>query len=196
MIKSSYLSYFLFLIKTKQYADEVIEKIDELKGSLYNKRIDLDKKMSELFSFEMKDKIKSYSWQEQINLNDPESFGKFLTTLREHIKNMPVVTIHIAFEPNDGIVKEVSEWFVEGFGKNILIDLQLDRSLIGGAKIIFNASEKDFSLRKRLEEKYKPEDWRKFIRQVRSNVTEHNTAVPIPIKESDGEGVKRTVAMA
>src|SRR3989344_4993570 len=113
MNKSTYLSYLLVLIKTKSYADEVIEKIDELKDSLYNKRIDLDKKMGELFSFELKEKIKAYSWQEQVNLNDPESFGKFLTNLRNHIKNMPVVTIKIAFSPDEEIINEISAWFVE-----------------------------------------------------------------------------------
>src|SRR3989344_7766894 len=131
MIKSSYLSYLLSLIKTKPYADEILLRIDELKESLYNKRIDLDKKMSELFSFEMKEKIKAYSWQEQINLNDPVSFGKFLSNLRTFIKSMPVVTMKIAFEPDEEIVKEISAWFVENYGKSVLVDLMFDKSLIG-----------------------------------------------------------------
>src|SRR3990167_10137389 len=123
MIKSSYLSYLLSLIKTKQYADEVLVRIDELKESLYNKRIDLDKKMSELFSFEMKEKIKAYSWQEQINLNGPASFGKFLSNLRGFIKSMPVITIQIAFEPDEDLVEQISAWFVENYGKNVLVNL-------------------------------------------------------------------------
>ena len=53
MIKSSYLSYLLSLIKTKTYAEEVINNLDELKDALYNRRVDLDKRMGELFSFEM-----------------------------------------------------------------------------------------------------------------------------------------------
>ena len=168
MIKSSYLSYFLSLIKTKDYADEVISRIDELKDSLYNRRIDLDKKMSELFSFEMKEKIKAYSWQEQINLNDPESFSKFLSSLRAHIKNMPVVTIRIAFNPNEEIVNEATSWFVENYGKNVQLDFVFDKNLIAGAVIIFNQQSKDFSLKKRIEEKYKEDDWKSFIQQVRN----------------------------
>lgn len=167
MIKSSYLSYLLSLIKTKQYSDEVIERIDELKESLYNKRIDLDKKMGELFSFELKEKIKSYSWAEQVNLNDPESFGKFLSNLRSHIKSMPVVTVKIAFEPDEESVKEISSWFMENFGKNVLIDLIFDKSLIGGAIVIFNQISKDLSLKKKLEDRYKEGDWKKFVEQVR-----------------------------
>jgi len=172
MIKSSYLSYLLSLIKTKSYADEVIEKIDQLKESLYNKRIDLDKKMSELFSFEMKEKIKAYSWQEQVNLNDPESFGKFLSNLRGHIKNMPIVLIQIAFEPNEEIVDEVTAWFVENYGKNVQLDFIYDKSLIAGAVIVFNQTNKDFSLKKRLEDRYKEEDWKKFTAQVRQRAVE------------------------
>ena len=168
MIKSSYLSYFLSLIKTKDYADEVISRIDELKDSLYNRRIDLDKKMSELFSFEMKEKIKAYSWQEQINLNDPESFSKFLSSLRAHIKNMSVVTIRIAFKPTEEIVNEATSWFVENYGKNVQLDFVFDKNLIAGAVIIFNQQSKDFSLKKRIEEKYKEDDWKSFIQQVRN----------------------------
>lgn len=176
MNKSSYLSYLLSLIKSKQYADEVIEKIDELKESLYNKRIDLDKKMNELFSFEMKEKIRAYSWQEQVNLNDPESFGKFLSNLRSYIKNMPIVTVRIAFKPNGEIVNEVSAWFIENYGKNILLDFVYDKSLIGGAVIIFNQTSRDFSLKNKLGDKYKAEDWRKIVAQIR----EKNTPVKIP----------------
>ena len=187
MIKSSYLSYLLSLIKTKLHADEIIEKIDELKDSLYNKRIDLDKKMGELFSFELKEKIKSYSWAEQVNLNDPESFGKFLSNLRGHIKNMPIVTIKIAFEPNAEIVTEVSSWFVENFGKNVLVDLILDESLVAGAVIVFDESEKDFSLKKRIEEKYKPVDWKKITDQLRyKNASTNNSLLA-----TNGEQIKQ-----
>ena len=167
MNKSTYLSYLLALIKTKAYADEVIEKIDELKESLYNKRVDLDKKMAELFSFELKEKIKAYSWHEQVNLNDPESFGKFLINLRSHIKNMPVVTVKIAFNPDEEIVTEITRWFVENYGKNILVEIKYDSSLIAGAIIIFNKLEKDFSLKKKINEKYGPEEWAKFTAQIR-----------------------------
>src|SRR4030043_35871 len=105
MIKSSYLSYLLTLIKTKQYADEILVRIDELKDCLYNKRIDLDEKM----------------------------------------------------------VKEISAWFIENYGKNVLVDLVSDKSLIGGAIVEFNQSSKDFSLKKRLEDISKQEDWQIFI---------------------------------
>src|SRR3989344_5538200 len=67
MIKSSYLSYLLSLIKTKTYAEEVINNLDELKDALYNRRVDLDKRMGELFSFEMKEKIKAEDWKMFIN---------------------------------------------------------------------------------------------------------------------------------
>ncbi|OGK25199.1 hypothetical protein A3A46_01745 [Candidatus Roizmanbacteria bacterium RIFCSPLOWO2_01_FULL_37_13] len=190
MNKSTYLSYLLALIKTKAYAEEVIEKIDELKESLYNKRIDLDKKMNELFSFEMKEKIRSYSWQEQVNLNDPESFGKFLLNLRSHIKNMPIVTFRIAFKPNGEIVDEVSGWFVENYGKNILLDFVYDKSLIGGAVIIFNQKSRDFSLKKRLEERYKVEDWEKFVTRVRVK------NMPAKTPQLNGETIKQVVQVA
>ena len=186
MIKSSYLSYFLSLIKTKQYADEVIEKIDALKESLYNKRVDLDKKMSELFSFEMKEKIKAYSWQEQINLNDPVAFGKFLSNLRAFVKSMPVVTMKIAFDPDEEIVKEISAWFVENYGKSVLVDLIFDKSLMGGAVVVFNEESRDFTLKKRLEERYKEEDWKKFVDQVRGK-----SDAPEVIPQTNGEQIKQ-----
>lgn len=187
MIKSSYLFYLLSLFKTKSFAEEVLEKIDELKENLYNRRIDLDKKMGELFSYEMKEKIKSFAWQEQINLNDPESFGKFLSDIRTFIKNMPVVTISIAFQPDDEIVKQISEWFTEQYGKNVVLDLIFDKSLIGGAVIVFNETSKDFSIKKRLDEKYKPQDWLKFVEQVRAKPSARNNYTPLKTKKSNGE---------
>lgn len=186
MIKSSYLSYLLSLIKTKTYADDVIANIDELKDSLYNRRVDLDKKMGELFSFELKEKIKAYSWQEQVNLNDPESFGKFLANLRNHIKNMPIVRIKIAFSPDEEIVKEISNWFVENYGKNVLIELLHDNGIIAGAVVAFNESEKDYSLKKKIYEKYKTEDWKMFINQVRKRIVPES--IPSQPKEPKSDG--------
>lgn len=193
MNKSTYLSYLLALIKTKAYSDEMIGKIDELKDCLYNKRIDLDKKMGELFSFELKEKIKAYSWQEQVNLNDPESFGKFLTNLRNHIKNMPVVTIKVAFNPDDEIVKEICNWFVENFGKNVLIDLVYDKSLIAGAVIIFNESSKDFSLKKKIEEKYGQDQWNKLVSKTRQKLP---SQIPNPIPKSNGHSTEPIIQTA
>ncbi|OGK47644.1 hypothetical protein A2963_02760 [Candidatus Roizmanbacteria bacterium RIFCSPLOWO2_01_FULL_40_13] len=178
MNKSTYLSYLLSLIKTKSYADEIIEKIDELKGSLYNRRVNLDKKMSELFSYELKEKIKAYSWQEQINLNDPESFGRFLTDLRNHIKSMPVISIKIAFYPDEEIVRETVSWFVENYGKNVVVDLIQDQDLVAGAVITFNDQQLDFSLKKKIGEKYKEEDWKRLADQVRSKDKINTPEVP------------------
>ena len=178
MNKSTYLSYLLSLINTKSYADEIIEKIDELKGSLYNRRVNLDKKMSELFSYELKEKIKAYSWQEQINLNDPESFGRFLTDLRNHIKSMPVISIKIAFYPDEEIVRETVSWFVENYGKNVVVDLIQDQDLVAGAVITFNDQQLDFSLKKKIGEKYKEEDWKRLADQVRSKDKINTPEVP------------------
>lgn len=179
MIQSNYLSYLLALIKTKAYADQIIASIDELKGCLYNKRVDLDKKMSELFTFELKEKIKAYSWAEQVNLNDPESFAGFLSNLRSIIKSMPVVTIQIAFPPSAEIVKEVADWFVENYGKNVLVETQFDKDLIAGAVVTFDQKSKDFSLKKRIEAKYKAEDWIKFVSKVRQKIQDRSNGEAI-----------------
>ena len=81
---------------------------------------------------------------------------------------MPVVTIRIAFNPNEEIVNEATSWFVENYGKNVQLDFVFDKNLIAGAVIIFNQQSKDFSLKKRIEEKYKEDDWKSFIQQVRN----------------------------
>ncbi len=179
MIKSSYLFYFLSLIKTKDTADEVMEKIDKLKESLYNKRVDLDKKMAELFTFEMKEKMKAYSLQEQVNLNDPESFGVFLSNLRGHIKNLAVVMVSIPFLKTDEIVSEISAWFVENFGKVVLIDLNVNTELVAGAVISFNGRELDFSLKKRIDQRYTPKNWDIFVDRVRGVKTKSDNFTPL-----------------
>lgn len=173
MIKSSYISYFLSLIKTKSYADEVVEKIDELKESLYNKRIDLDKKMGQLFSFELKEKIMALSWEEQVNLHNPDSFGAFLSKLRTLVKNMPVVKVSIPVRQTEDIVNEIHAWFIANFGKNVVIDLSFDPNLIAGIQLDFDGSKKDFSLIKKLEEKFKESDWKKFVTDVRQTRQVH-----------------------
>lgn len=192
MTVPSHLFNLLAHIKTKAYAEEVVRKLDELSNSLFNKRVNLDQKTSELFSFELKEKILAYFAQEQANLNDPMSFGKFLDKLREYIKNLPIVSISVPIEPNDELAREVSSWFINHFGKNVLIDLVLDKTLVAGTIISFNGVQKDFSMRKELDEKFSEEDWRRLVAKIRQ-VRVRRSSSQVSVGQNTATAVYQTV---
>ena len=54
--------------------------------------------------------------------------------------------LEIAFEPRYEFVKELKEYFSKNLNQNVLLDLVINPTIIGGAIIICNNHYRDFSL--------------------------------------------------
>jgi len=60
----------------------------------------------------------------------------------------------IAFQPNDETIGYFSDWVKRNVKKDVLIDLRFDKAIVGGALIIADGVYKDYSVRKKLSNRF------------------------------------------
>lgn len=143
----------LNLVRTKKEAVEFTSNLNSLTQSLFNIKVNVDKKMDEFLSAEQKERILALCKKQNINVKDVLSFQKFLSNLKAKVEQMPTVTITLAFEPKPSTIANISDWFLLNTKKGLLLDIVVDKNLIGGATVVSQGIYKDFSVKKMLEEK-------------------------------------------
>lgn len=85
---------------------------------------------------------------EQITLK--REVNELLTKLRTYKS----IKITIAFQPDDATITFFSEWIKKNIGPGLLMDLQFDKSIVGGAQIIAGGVYKDYSVKKNLTNRF------------------------------------------
>lgn len=81
-----------------------------------------------------------------------QSSNTFLVSLHEAIKNLEVLKMEIAIQPTGEIIERISAWVGRELGSHIILDVQRDASLLGGARLIFRGKYKEVSLPQFIDE--------------------------------------------
>lgn len=140
-------------IKTVGELEDFVSEIDIILGSLY-KRNDktkdgiFDKKVAKSTAVIIKKLIEKNG----INASDYPAAEKLLSGLKEYLKKSKTLKMSLAIEPSEEIVDHIFNWVLENMGDGIILDIERDESILGGAIISFNGTYKDLSLRRTLEE--------------------------------------------
>ena len=139
-------------IKTVAELDNFLAEIENVLTGLFkvkNKSIDqiLDKTAGKSTA----GIIKKLAEQNKINLSDYASLEKLLTALKEELKKIKTLKISLAIDPPGEMVEHIFDWVKENMGQGIILDINKDESILGGAIISFDGTYKDLSLRRTLE---------------------------------------------
>lgn len=146
-------------ICTTEDAREAIEDLTALSASVFKEdKEGVEKKIATVVSFALADRIKQYCKEKQISLQDTTAFVDFIETLTKAIRELPIMTLYLAFSPNEQYVKQLSALACRYGNQRVLLDIIVDKKLIGGAMIAWKGVYKDYSLRKRVDEAYKDKE--------------------------------------
>lgn len=80
-----------------------------------------------------------------------EDIKAILSSAYRTICALPILQMTLAFEPSEAVIGNISRWARQTLAPGILLDLSLDRSILGGAIIIYQGKFFDYSLRKKLQ---------------------------------------------
>ncbi len=96
-----------------------------------------------------------------------ETFGKTSFTAEEQIvikrqinvlldkfRTCKSIKLILAFRPNEETISFFSDWIKKNVKADLLIDLQFDKSIVGGAQLIANGMYKDYSVKKKLADRF------------------------------------------
>lgn len=148
-------------ISTTQDAREVVDSLEALSESLFRKDNEsVEKKIETVLPFSLADRIKQYCKDNQLSLQDPTVLADFLEKLTKLLRAFPVITFYVACMPNEQYIQHLSG-LVFGYCKEkVLLDIIVEKKLVGGAIIAWKGVYKDYSLRKRIDEVYKNKELR------------------------------------
>jgi F0F1-type ATP synthase delta subunit len=66
---------------------------------------------------------------------------------------LPEVHLTLAFTPTESFRKKISAWLQKEIGRPLFLKITVDKTILGGAIIIYNGRYQDASLRKKLDER-------------------------------------------
>lgn len=149
----NYPADILALLHTKAETDHFIQQIDSLSESLFSKKTDVKGKMNELFSSEMVVTIEHTCRTIGLDITNIIALQHFLSQLKDVIKKTPNVCVTLAFKPNQKITQRIYDWLCFRLKQRVIIDVKVEKHLIGGAIIEFQGKHYEYSLHIALSEK-------------------------------------------
>ena len=131
----------LFIQDTEKISDLVFknpklplrEKIEKSKEKISNKFYDFFLELS------------------QDNHSDKEKILKELEETKEELLKLPVLKIQLAFSPTPSFIKEISDWLKRNLKKKVLLDVEVNPVIVGGAILEYRGRYLDLSLKKEIE---------------------------------------------
>jgi len=139
------------LIKTTEDVVVLDEEMDMLLQSLYH--VDLIKfedTLSKFIRVRVATEIKKILQAGAIVKN--EEVKRVLSDAYRTICALPILRLTLAFEPSEAVINGFSYWSRNNLKPGILLDLSLDRNLVGGAVIAYEGKFYDYSLRNKVKQ--------------------------------------------
>lgn len=131
-------------ILTTQDAISLESELDQLERAIYKTEIGAQKALDTLVSKKTADAIKD-------RLLSGEA-KKVLAEIRSNLSKLKKIEITIAFEPSQDSIAKIHEWLTQNITKDILLDISIDKSIIGGIILVNKGKYVDLSLKTKLHE--------------------------------------------
>lgn len=80
--------------------------------------------------------------------------NKQVEELKDKLRTIRVLQLTLAFQPDEEAIVLFSDWVKKNVGTNVVIDLQFDKTIVGGALLISEGQYKDYSVRKNLSGRF------------------------------------------
>jgi len=133
-------SDILSLIKTTKERDVLLEEISALKASLFETK---QGGIEEVLKEEVRSEIARVV---RAKKQEGENMEKYLSKLEEAVKSLEEFKLELAFDPTEQTLEVVSNWISQNIGEGYLLDIKVNRSILGGAKLSFKGKYFDGSL--------------------------------------------------
>lgn len=82
------------------------------------------------------------------------SIKKNVEALQEKLRMCKTLQLTLAFQPDDETITIFSDWVKKNVVPGMLIDLQFDKTIVGGALLVAEGIYKDYSVRKALANRF------------------------------------------
>lgn len=139
-------------VRTKEEANLLLSEIDLILSTLFTSRKKLEKVLTKEIRLTTYAALRKDFLDKEVS---PSKIKELLNELSEKLKKLKILEVTMAFEPTQDIINNIHNWVKENLGDDGILDIKLDKSILGGAIIVFKGLYKDYTLKKQLEGLFK-----------------------------------------
>lgn len=132
---------------TKSQANDFSTRLATIKSKIYETEFNLEKNLREQFGIQKKDKFLTLLRENNISMESNSALSKFLEEIQTTISNLPQASLTLAIEPNEEILKAISDWFLLNLKRQVVIEVLVKTNIIAGATVSFNGKHFDSSIK-------------------------------------------------
>lgn len=132
-------------LTTVTQRDYFVEALDVLENSLYSHQTIYDLTSLALSPPQSDIVIRMYREQNLLE-NDKDRCKALINKIKIALKSLETLEMRVAYNITDADVKDIKNWLFFQFKRQILLNIIVDPSLIGGIVIYRNGTYKDYSV--------------------------------------------------
>ena len=145
-------------IRTKDERDDLHEQIKELEAVLFKadpKGLEnvLHSRFSETRAGAMREIIARPEFKD-----NSAALRVFFQEFKKVLDEVLLLKISMAFTPTEEMFEKLHEWTQKNMGVGVVTDISFDRSMLGGARIIFGGKYKEMTLAQMITDVLKKEE--------------------------------------
>lgn len=165
-MQNSIFTELLTFVKTTADADQLESQIERLLTRIFqiNKQ-SFEKELEANLNLNLAGAIKRIFTTQNLSYSKPEEMKAFLEQMRKELTACKVLTLTISFEPSHETIDLFFDWVRRELGPGIILELNADKTIVGGAIIVYQGKFMDMSIRKKLDDLFilKKEELAKII---------------------------------
>ena len=139
-------------VKTTEHARDLLSEIDILLESLFKTDSKAFEKALNSISAVSSQMLKEIFIRNYGSFENKAMIKECLIGLKEEMQKLKILKISLALEVSENLIDNLFNWVLKNLKAGIILNINTDKSIIGGAIIEFEGRYKDFSLKKALEE--------------------------------------------
>jgi hypothetical protein len=145
----------LAIIRTTSDRSELLSCLEEFVDTFFSpKNIEEQQRIFKNLPLQLSSLLIKAFASGQITAENQIRIKREIDDLTDKLHGCKTLQLTIAFQANEETIKLFSDWIKKNIRKDLLIDLQYNKTIVGGALIIANGIYKDYSVRKNLANRF------------------------------------------
>lgn len=145
---------YLNEIGTKEYFDQFVRNINQLLLDLFGTSAEqLNVQLDTTYDYKFATIIRNALAKEHLDFSEANKLrvDSLLRKILKEAKDIDFIELHIAFEPTERFLGVLKSWVYRNVNEKTLLDIRVDKKVIGGAVLIHGGTYTDLSLGTKLD---------------------------------------------
>lgn len=139
------------LFNTRAQAEDFSARLAIILKQAFATGFNPEKALLEQFGISKKEAFMTMLRNNNINPESRLAIKEFIEKIQAKIATLPTISLVLAFEPNEETLQSLSRWFILNTNKQVLFEIKVDKSIIGGASILSGGKYLDYTIKPNFE---------------------------------------------